>query len=60
MKQLQALGFDIAHDPRSSVTIAVGRIAALKLEDLAKLTSVRYVSSLAPTSAPEVSKGGKR
>jgi hypothetical protein len=61
MKKLQALGFEIVTDPRSSATVAIGRIAALKLDELANLAAVRYVSSLdAPTSAPAVSKGGKR
>lgn len=61
MKQLAALGFEIAIDAHSSATVALGRISALKLEDLANLGAVRYVSSLdAPTSAPAVSKGGKR
>jgi Ca-activated chloride channel family protein len=62
MKQLQALGFEIASDPRSSATVAIGRISALKLEDLAKLDVVRYVSNLDTSQggAPAVSKGGKR
>jgi len=61
MKQLAALGFEIATDAHSSATVAIGRISALKLEDLANLGAVRYVSSLdASTSAPAVSKGGKR
>jgi Ca-activated chloride channel family protein len=61
MKQLQALGFEVVSDGRSSATVAIGRISALKLDELAKLDAVRYVSSLdAPTSAPAVSKGGRR
>jgi hypothetical protein len=61
MKQLQALGFEVAGDARSSATVVVGKISALKLDELAKLDAVRYVSSPdAPTSAPAVSKGGRR
>jgi Ca-activated chloride channel homolog len=61
MKQLQALGFEIASDARSSATVVIGRISALKLDELAKVDAVRYVSSPdAPTSAPAVSKGGRR
>ena len=62
MKQLQAAGFEIVSDPRSSPTVAIGRISALKLEDLAKLDVVRYVSNLdgSPSGAPAVTKGGRR
>jgi Ca-activated chloride channel homolog len=62
MKKLQALGFEIVTDPRSSATVAIGRISALKLTDLSKLDAVRYVSSLssAAADAKAVSKGGKR
>jgi hypothetical protein len=62
MKQLQALGFEVVQDARATATVTIGRISALKLNDLAKLTAVRYASKLdAPQSgAPAVSKGGKR
>jgi hypothetical protein len=62
MKQLAALGFEVIADSRTTSTVAIGRISALKLDDLAKISSVRYASKLdAPQSgAPAVSKGGKR
>src|SRR4051812_27923591 len=62
MKQLQALGFEIITDARTSATVAIGRISALKLDDLAKLDAVRYISNLssAAADAKAVSKGGKR
>jgi Ca-activated chloride channel family protein len=62
MKQLAALGFEVVVDSRTTATVAIGRISALKLDDLAKISSVRYASKLdAPQSgAPAVSKGGKR
>jgi hypothetical protein len=62
MRQLQALGFEVVTDAHSSATVAIGRISALKLDDLAKLEVVRYVSSLssAAADARAVSKGEKR
>src|SRR3954468_12699973 len=62
MKQLQALGFEVITDPRTSATVAIGRISALKLDDLAKLDAVRYVSNLSSAAADTkaVSKGGNR
>ncbi len=62
MKQLQAAGFEIVSDPRAFATVAIGKVSALKLDDVAKLDAVRYVSSLEASQggAPAVSKGGKR
>jgi Ca-activated chloride channel family protein len=62
MKQLAAAGFEVVSDPRATPTVAIGRISALKLEDVAKISAVRYASKLdAPQGgAPAVSKGGKR
>jgi Ca-activated chloride channel family protein len=62
VKQLQAAGFEVVSDPRSSATVAIGKVSALKLDDVAKLDAVRYVSSLegSQNGAPAVSKGGKR
>jgi len=62
MKRLAALGFEVIADSRTTATVAIGRISALKLDDLARISSVRYASKLDPpqSGAPAVSKGGKR